>query len=78
MKIILVVFLSAFTLVACSVPEVFVKSQATATATANTQTTKPPGSNCICKKKECTDVSCEEKNCLCMVVSALILFIKVD
>lgn len=68
MKLTLVVFLSAFTLVACNVPEVFVTSHTTATAT--TGTTKPKGKNCICTKKECTNVSCEEKNCLCMVVSA--------
>lgn len=70
MKVTLIVFLSALTLVACNVPEVFTssyaKASASATATAKAGS-KPPGKNCICNKKDCTNVLCEEKNCLCVV-----------
>lgn len=62
MKITLIVFLSVITLVACTVPAPFKSSKSS----------KPKGKgkeNCICREKECTDVSCEEKNCLCLVVS---------
>lgn len=57
MKITLIVFLSVITLVACSIPAPFKSSK----------TSKPKGKNCVCREKECTDVSCEEKNCLCVV-----------
>jgi hypothetical protein len=53
MKLTSVVFLSIVALVACNVPEPF-----------NSPVT---GKNCVCREKECTDVSCEEKNCLCLV-----------
>lgn len=56
MKLI-IVLLSVFTIASCTVPSVFLKPGAN-------------GKNCFCKEKECTDVSCEEKNCLCLVVCA--------
>lgn len=55
MKLIILLF-SVFAVVYCNknIPSVFTKGAA--------------GQNCFCKEKECTDVSCEEKNCLCLVV----------
>lgn len=55
MKLSCVLLLSVITLVSCTVPSVFLKPGKN-------------GKNCICREKECTDVSCEEKNCLCSVV----------
>lgn len=57
MKLTIFVLLSVMTLVSCSIPEVFLKS------------VEGKGQNCYCREKQCTDTSCEEKNCICLVVS---------
>lgn len=55
-KMKLIVLLSVIAIASCTVPSVFLNPNATGKK------------NCFCKEKECTDVSCEEKNCLCLVV----------
>ncbi|XP_031635149.1 uncharacterized protein LOC116348312 [Contarinia nasturtii] len=54
MKLMIIGFLSVVAFVACGdVPPPFNKVI--------------DGKNCYCREKECTDVSCEEKNCVCLV-----------
>lgn len=55
-KMKLIVILSLCTIASCTVPSVFLNPRATGKKI------------CFCKEKDCTDVKCEEKNCLCLVV----------
>lgn len=66
MKLTIFVLFSVVTLVACSydsIPAVFRKS------------VSGKGTNCWCRQKTCTDVSCEEKNCICLVVSVFYFYL---
>lgn len=65
MKSTIIVLFSIVALVACSIPPEFTKKPG-----------NKKGVNCICREKECTDVSCEEKNCLCSVVRGYLYYEK--
>lgn len=64
MKLSIVILLAIVTVVTCS------------TSLSSVQFRKivsGKGENCICREKQCTDVSCEEKNCICVVVSGKLI-----